>query len=132
MLTRRWILFVILLITSCAVTLCPAIYFLANDPKFFGRGPSYYGGRIMGGGFVVMLSLLEPLLDWGLLRRRSWALGVGLCYFGVKAINAAGMTIGQALGGQKGALYLWVGGSLAVLWGGIAIFLLLNRDWFDQ
>ncbi len=128
----RWLFFVVMLAISCAVAMFPLIFFIAEDPRFFRRGPNYYGGGMYGGMFVVMLSLLEPIVDYGLIRRRFWAWIVGLGYFGPKAIGSAGMTIGQAMGGQEGTMYAWIGGGLAVLWGGIAVFLLLNKSWFDS
>jgi hypothetical protein len=79
---------------------------------------------------VPFIQLLEPLLAYGLMRRRYWALKVGLWYFASKGVYAAGLSFGLAFNGQKQAL--WIGLPLALLWLGIALFLYLKRDYFDQ
>lgn len=129
---RRWILFVVLLAVSCAAAYFPVIYFVVTDPKFFTRSAGFVAGPVMGGGSAILMTLLEPLLDYGLLRRRYWAYVVGLAYFGPRAVFSAGITIGQTIEAGLNSTVLAVGIGLTVLWGGIALFIYLNKSWFDQ
>jgi hypothetical protein len=131
---RRWILFVVLLALSCVAAYLPVIYTLVNDPRFFTRaaGAAYVAGPVVGGGPAMLLTLLEPLLDYGLLRRRYWAYVVSLPYFGSRGVFAAGLTIGQTVEAGPNGLALGVGIGLAALWGGIALFIYLNKSWFDR
>ncbi len=129
---RRWLFFLALLVLSCVAAYLPVIYFVVTDPKFFTRSAGYVAGPIMGGGPAILMTLLEPVLDYGLLRRRYWAYVVSLPYFGSRGVFAAGITIGMAVDAGPNALSLGVGFGLAALWCGIALFVYLNRDWFDR
>ncbi len=127
---RRWIIFVILLALSCVATYLLPIYSLVTNPKFFTRDAAYVAGRVIGG--TMLLTLLEPLLDYGLLRHRIWAYRVGLPYFASRGVFAAGIAIGMAAEAGPDPLGLGAGFGLAAMWCGIVLFIYLNRDWFDQ
>lgn len=123
---RRWIILLMLLVISCVVSVVPVIYILLVDRQLYDRmfialRPSPR---------MLFIQLAEPLLDYGLIRLRGWAYGLGLFYFGVRGIYAAGLGVGMALAGQPEALS--VGLPVALLWLGIALFLFVNRIYFDE
>jgi hypothetical protein len=130
---RRWIVFLVFLLISCASKLLPLIWIALTDPGFPANGgplAMHFWGRYW------ILALAEPVIAYGLIRRRVWGLIVGLAYFGIRGVGAAGMTVGTLLGAEAGeqveTLSLCVRLALAVLWSGIALFLYLNWDFFDQ
>jgi len=87
---------------------------------------------MMGGAYGAVLSLLEPILVIGLIRRRYWAWYAGIGYYAPKAFFAAGTAIGTALSMLASSLPLWMVIPLAVLWLGVTLFLYIQREWFDQ
>ena len=122
---RRWLLLLTLLTFSFVVSVLPLLYVLLVDPDLYAR--IFTATRPPRG--VPLLQLLEPLIDYGLLRLRYWGWLVGLPYFAPKGVYAGGLAIGMALGGQREALLF--GLPLAALWSGIALFLYINKADFD-
>src|SRR5262245_58420481 len=122
---RRWAILVALLSLSLVGTVLPLVYVLLINPALYERAFTTRPSRA-----IPFMQFLEPLVDYGLLRLRGWGWDVGVPWFACKGVYAAGLSVGRALGGQSLALPL--GLSLALLWLGIALFLYLNRIYFDR
>jgi hypothetical protein len=123
---RRWFGLVALLGLSLTVTVLPVLYVLVVHPAMYPR----MVGSIRSPRSVPFIQLLEPIVDYGLLRLRGWGWFVGVPWFASKGVYAAGLAIGMAIGGRSTALL--VGLPFALLWLGIVLFLHTNRIYFDE